>query len=1431
MPISTDKAKRAVRRPKTYLDEYAEEEEHTSKNADGKNAMVVQKLAPLGVPVTKHGLQHRSDWEKARAQFMQTPSTFPATMPFESWCCITSFDVSKDDGGPQFQRLMAYLLTESTGASVSTLEADIKKEKRRPPDSYYTLTGWPKGRRVNGSYDKVYVSDTAGFTKQTYRAANVGNRSNNTVNKRSWLIHGKEPKVKLSTSVPLETYSKAAWLIASSVTPAQQSGVHSVAWSFTTDGTSLSKAANMGEENGKLAAGNLTAQIFGLYWYPDCNSEANNWSVNGIRMRMFNPSYVLTKNEWLLKQPLHNGGGVMGGEGGLRLPTPTAMNKVLENMLFVPATDDVDLSHFRLENWLCPMDGSPKYATMTNGGVLETTESHPITGGVPLNHYVLGPHLSGGPFRPFTLNYLFGDVVFLSELNRHVDLDIGFRSPEHRDVAAGVAGVHDTSQPQKRWQLAPEWRDMPGFESQDDARRWVRTRLDKWTRIAQEEKLVRTRYLFYWGPERLLPPLETNEQTGAPSSSSATNEEVDLDSQSEEVDLDVEPEEGNRNAFTEEVEIGQEVEYIDGVDEADGQRINEQYQTVEIPIASTADLREYNNDDGARSTANPGDEYAYPGSTPHFHPSAVPYPRSAFYTEAQYTEGGPQTLGLPRKTELDALLDDRPEDFARVIGIWALQQGIKHISTKNSAEIIQLTQKQLGMTNGVYRDSKGAVVYAKPRVGTVFTVLYKPAINFGSQAKLAKIREEVLELFKWDLLSGHQSRDNSDDVRELVQFIRKHKITSSMTVGEWYNTPWHIAHLPLTAEQLHLQFHETFSMACRRCVRAFYEYDIMHATYFRTPTTFRGLPSRFFKLKAAGKYDAPVPFHEKQLWKPNANPRDTHVSNVRPVLEEGVGNPEHGLGGHHNWEIEIFDKDKVEKPPPANNPEELRYKAHRNHLFEYASNAAIVQGRANTRSKVPLYATNFKLRRVSAYSNLCMDCAADMERLNLLARPWKKQPTAQGSGVAAAMNARVRAPVRVTSEERRARTEREYHAFVRSTPMPMQHKGRTMFSQPPDVYISKDLRFVNSSAKQDDAAKIKEALQVLEEVLHPTSAAAKAAALKRLGASLSDGPTRMNGMIDILTDAFSKYTRVSDGDFQGVTPQYDSDVYRLEYRTKDTLRIVNFKPKVEVQSATRSVPVMEKVDPVVYRKGASQWAGDKYWEAECDRQKWDCSTRFQRRRLTQTRLFITWALHRPVTNEGEARAVLEKMRGAVEELFTDRHLSEMLRFGEKLVGTKPGERVAADSISRAQWATISAPRKADAQVYFYGGKGKEESSYLSDTYETHVEEVSVDAGCEIGPKRKHPHMHILLTVKHWSYMQLDTWHMSALFEAMFRGVGEWSDGRFKLWDASGLPFYTDQENPYINIKLYPQDNWQDIIANYVRKSSDLMSIVARTGGS
>ena len=216
--------------------------------------------------------------------------------------------------------------------------------------------------------------------------------------------------------------------------------------------------------------------------------------------------------------------------------------------------------------------------------------------------------------------------------------------------------------------------------------------------------------------------------------------------------------------------------------------------------------------------------------------------------------------------------------------------------------------------------------------------------------------------------------------------------------------------------------------------------------------------------------------------------------------------------------------------------------------------------------------------------------------------------------------------------------------------------------------------------------------------------------------------------------------------------------------------------------------------------------------------------------MTQTRLFITWALHSPVTDPVAARLILEKMADATRVVFSDRHLCEMIRFGEKFVGMEPGARGNADSISNSSWSPILKPRKAEAADGFYGDAAGSYtgSSYVHDTYETHVERVEVDAGMEIGPKRKHPHMHVLLTIDHWSYVQLDTWLMSSLFEEMFRGEGKYGD-KYRLLDASGLPFYTDQEFPYINVKLYPQDNWQEILANYVRKSANLNGIIARSG--
>ena len=220
----------------------------------------------------------------------------------------------------------------------------------------------------------------------------------------------------------------------------------------------------------------------------------------------------------------------------------------------------------------------------------------------------------------------------------------------------------------------------------------------------------------------------------------------------------------------------------------------------------------------------------------------------------------------------------------------------------------------------------------------------------------------------------------------------------------------------------------------------------------------------------------------------------------------------------------------------------------------------------------------------------------------------------------------------------------------------------------------------------------------------------------------------------------------------------------------------------------------------------------------------------QWRKLRQSNLFITYSLHRAIESEDEGRLIMERMADAAHELFgNDVNLADLLVFGHKVVAVNRVHTT--DTISKSRFEMILAPNKPDP--HFYGG-GKS-TSYIYDTYETHVESVTVDGGIEIGPVRHHPHFHILVTIKHWSYVQIDYFKMNAYLELMFKGLDPlhrgWSD-KFKLVCASGKAFYTDNENPYVDIKLYPQDNWSDVIAAYVRKSAVpgiFESLKARTG--
>lgn len=261
----------------------------------------------------------------------------------------------------------------------------------------------------------------------------------------------------------------------------------------------------------------------------------------------------------------------------------------------------------------------------------------------------------------------------------------------------------------------------------------------------------------------------------------------------------------------------------------------------------------------------------------------------------------------------------------------------------------------------------------------------------------------------------------------------------------------------------------------------------------------------------------------------------------------------------------------------------------------------------------------------------------------------------------------------------------------------------------------------------------------------------------------------------------------------------------------------------------------------------SQWAGDGYiteWKPSFGQSSaWKPrdplpTDDVQTRELRQSRLFITYSLHRPVTSEEEARFLMERMANAAHTVFgDDRFLSQLLVFGQRLREFGTGivlnkqnmqgysnEKLNSDTLSSAHYTLIDAPRKKEKLDTFYASATG--SSYVFDTYETHVDKVDVDGGIEIGPVMKHPHFHILVTINHWTYIQIDYFKMNHFFELLFRGQDPYNwfeegyvENNFMLIDASGGLFYTDNEQPYVDIRLYPQDNWQEIITAYVRKNS------------
>lgn len=423
-----------------------------------------------------------------------------------------------------------------------------------------------------------------------------------------------------------------------------------------------------------------------------------------------------------------------------------------------------------------------------------------------------------------------------------------------------------------------------------------------------------------------------------------------------------------------------------------------------------------------------------------------------------------------------------------------------------------------------------------------------------------------------------------------------------------------------------------------------------------------------------------------------------------------------------------------------------------------------------------------------------------------------------------------------------------------------EHRRKiTRVKKPPEVYVQK---FYDRDAKQwegKDKAAMQRATVVLERIvkwLDRTFAPQTETSITPAVNTLVIKPSELNALPgsnralrDALHEAHQQMAHLSAFKREDTGAKYDPNLARVEIRTMDKLvirqvvtpgrRVIKEK---DVKTVTKYEKFLEGNQEIVRTfwnterhpgEPESDWRGDAYVRDYGSKKNskgeplHPSASERQIRKLTQSRLFITYSLHRRVEDELEARSVLETMADAVRRLFgNDQDLCRLIIFGKRLVDIGGGS----DAVSSKTYVPIDKPRKKDK--VFYGGVASR-NSYVDDTYMTHVENVTVDAGIEIGPTYHHPHFHVLLTINHFSYIQFDTFRMKATLEQMFKGTHHQHKKEFMLIDGSGRPFYTDNENPYIDIRVYPSDNWAEVIAAYMRKGQDsetMRSLRARTGG-
>jgi hypothetical protein len=192
-------------------------------------------------------------------------------------------------------------------------------------------------------------------------------------------------------------------------------------------------------------------------------------------------------------------------------------------------------------------------------------------------------------------------------------------------------------------------------------------------------------------------------------------------------------------------------------------------------------------------------------------------------------------------------------------------------------------------------------------------------------------------------------------------------------------------------------------------------------------------------------------------------------------------------------------------------------------------------------------------------------------------------------------------------------------------------------------------------------------------------------------------------------------------------------------------------------------------------------------------------THFQYRAQKMTHLMITYVLHRRASSEEYNKYVIDKIQQATSRMF-DHHLGSLINFGKTL--RRVGDTWRIEDIGQAR-------KKTNMDNY--------PESYKFDTFQSHIHYYKCTGGTEIAPTTKFFHFHMILKLVHYSKLMFDYFKMSDWLRKSFLGLHGNVEDNFYIQDVDGTPFYKYSDRPYVDLRLYDQDDWEEVAHEYVRK--------------